>query len=99
MDFDVEILNFLTRTIKVTTNNGKTFSTIIKNRNFEDETKAVVSHTVFKLVYNLDMKEVVKEKMEEKGIEYIKKNCRPRSLNVKSVLTEEQREKKIQKVI
>ena len=31
--------------------------------------------------------------MEEKGIEYIKKNGRPRSLNVKSVLTEEQREK------
>ena len=29
--------------------------------------------------------------MEEKGIEYIKKNGRPRSLNVKSVLTEEQR--------
>ena len=63
MDFDVEILKLPdqnTTAIKVTTNNGKTFSTIIKNINFEDETKAVVSHTVFKLVYNLAMKELVK---------------------------------------
>ena len=96
MEFDVNILKLPDKNstaIKITTNNGKTFSTIIQNRNFEDETKALISQTVFKLVYNLAMKDLVMEKLEEKGYEYIKRNGRPRSLNVKNVFTEEQREK------
>ena len=50
MDFDVEILNLPDQNsadIKITTNNGKTFSTVIKIRDYPDDTKAIVSQTTF----------------------------------------------------
>ena len=93
MDFDVEILNLPHQNftaIKITTNNGKTFSTVIKNRYYPDDTKAIVSQTILKLVCQ-SMKELVKEKREEKGIEFVRKNSRPNSLKYKRDMTEEQR--------
>ena len=72
MDFDVEIFKLPdhnSTAIKITANNGKTNSTVI-NRDFEADTQSLVSQTVFKLVC-ATMKELVKEKMEEKGIEFL----------------------------
>jgi len=95
MDFGVEILKLPhqnSTAIKITANNGKTNITIIKNREYEPDTQALISQTIFKLVCET-MKELIKEKMEEKGIESPKRTGRPRSLKSKRNITEEQREK------
>ena len=95
MDFDVEILKIpdqKSTAIKITANNGKTNITVIKNREFDADTQTLVSQTVFILVCET-MKELAKEKMEEKCIELSKRTGRPRSIKSKRVITEEQRVK------
>jgi hypothetical protein len=88
MDFDVEIFKLPDQNstaIKITTNNGKTNSTVIKNREFEADNQSLVSQTVFKLVC-ATMKELVKEKMEEKCIELSTRTGRPRSKKSKRII-------------
>jgi len=95
MDFDVEILPIPDQnstSIKITTNNGKTISTIIKNRDYQDDTKALISRTILNLLCDT-LKEMVKAKMEEKGIEVLNKRGRPKSMNSKRVISEEQKER------
>ena len=87
MDFDVKILKLHDQNstaIKITSNNGKTNITFIKNREFEADTQALIPQTVFKHAC-ANMKEIVKEKMEEKGIELSKRTGRPRSINSKRI--------------
>jgi hypothetical protein len=99
MDFHVEVIKLPdknTTVINITTKKGKTFSTVITNRDYEDDTNAIISQTIFKLVcmsMKDFVKEVAKEKMEEKGYEIIKKSGRPKSKETKRKITEEQREK------
>ena len=91
MYFDVEMLKLPDQNstaIKITANNGKTNITVIKNRDFEADTQALISQTVFKLVC-ATMKELVKEKLEEKGIELSKKTGRPRSINSTRIIMTE----------
>ena len=74
MDFDVEIFKLPdhnSTAIKITANNGKTNSTVIKNRDFEADTQSLVSQTVFKLVC-ATVKELVKEKWKKKVNNYLK---------------------------
>ena len=74
-------------------NNGKTYSIVIKHRDYPDDTKALISQTIFKIIYNEAMKLYVNEKMEEKGIEVMEKRGIPKKLNSKRNLTEYQRER------
>ena len=93
MDIDVKILKLPDQNstaIKITANNGKPNSTVIKNRDFEADTQALISQTVYKLVCR-NMKELVKGKMEEKCIELSTRTGRPRTL--KRNISEEQRQK------
>jgi hypothetical protein len=73
---------------------GKILTTTIKNREYPDETNALINGAIYKLVcqeYFKFLKEKVKEKLEEKNIEIVKLG-RPKSYNSKHNLTEERKE-------
>lgn len=77
---------------------GKICTATINNREYPDETIALINRTIYKLVYQAyieHMKEIirrqVKEKLEENNIELVKLG-RPKSIASKHNLTEERKQ-------
>ena len=50
----------------------------LRTETYDDETKAILTRSIFKLVYNEAIKNFVKEKLEENGFDLISKSGRPK---------------------